>query len=145
MHRDYVTGRQKRHPLEAYRWRGAVKPTAISVSAESVLELTDQLWDNEVGEAFNTLTLSQTATVLRSNPTGSVIELTDTAGVSVVRKRSASSVIELKQSVSFSIVRADVLYKYHPYIGEGMTDAPTPPPATLAGPLAGVTDPFKLV
>ena len=142
-----ITSRAGRSVIPLRHTAGAVrvKPTAISVSAESVLELTDQLWDNEVGEAFNTLTLSQTATVLRSNPTGSVIELTDTAGVSVVRKRSASSVIELKQSVSFSIVRADVLYKYHPYVGEGATDAPTPPPATLAGPRAGVTDPFKLV
>ena len=117
-----------------------IKTTAISVSGESVLELVDQSWKNEVGEAHTVLSLAQTATGLRSNPTGSVIQLTDSAGVSVVRKRSASSTIELKQSVTYSIVRADVLYKYRPYIGEGASDAPTPPAATLSGPVAGVTD-----
>ena len=110
-----------------------IKTTAISVSGESVLELVDQSWKNEIGEAISSLTLSQTAVGFRSNPTGSVIHLTDAAGVSVVRKRSASSVLELKQSVTFTLVRPDVTYQYRPFIGEGPTEAPTPPPATLPG------------
>ena len=121
-----------------------IKSTSISVSAESALDLSDQAWKNEIGEARSSLHLMQSATVFRGNPTSSVIELTDTAGVSVVRKRSACSVLELKQSVAYSIVRADVLYKYHPYVGEGGTGAPTPPPATLTGPVEGVTTTFQL-
>ena len=110
-----------------------IKSTAIAVSAENVLDLTDQSWKNEVGEARSVLRMSQSATLYRANPTSSVIQLTDTAGVSVTRKRSASSVIELKQSVTYSIVRPDVLTSYRPFIGEGPTGAPTPPPATLPG------------
>ena len=49
-----------------------IKTTAISVSGESVLELVDQSWKNEVGEAILAyLTLSQTAVGFRLNPTGS--------------------------------------------------------------------------
>ena len=126
---------------------GAVRiaSTAIDVSATNVLELTDRLWKNEVGDAISSIALSQAAVAQRCKPIGSVVELMDSAGVSVVRKRSASSVLELRQSVSFSIVRGDLAYKYHPFIGEGDPGSPTPPPAALAGPLAGVTVPFQLL
>jgi hypothetical protein len=126
---------------------GAVRivSTAIDVSAASALELTDRLWKNEVGKCLSSIALSQAAVAQRCKPIGSVVELVDSAGVSVVRKRSASSVLELRQSVSFSIVRGDLAYKYHPFIGEGGPGSPTPPPAALAGPLAGVTVPFQLL
>ena len=117
-----ITGR-----AGAYR----IKADAKSASAENALDLSDQCWKNEVGSAWTHIPFSQTATIQRANPTTTAIELTDTAGVSVVRKRSVTSTLELKQSVAYSIYRREYLYEYHPFVGEGPSDAPTPPPATL--------------
>jgi len=122
-----------------------LRSSAIAVSAESTIELADQSWKNETGEAQSQIALLQSAVAHRSNPTVTAIELTDTAGVSIVRNRTAVSTLELKQSVSFSLVRSDVAYQYRPFIGEGAADAPPPPSATLAGPLTGITDSFRLV
>ncbi len=122
-----------------------LRSSAIAVSAESTIELSDQSWKNETGEALSQISLLQTAVAYRSNPTVTTIELADAAGVSIVRKRTAVSTLELKQSVSFSLVRSDVAYQYRPFIGEGAADAPMPPSATLAGPLIGITDSFRLM
>ena len=122
-----------------------LRSSAIAVSAESTIELADHSWKNETGEAQSQITLLQSAVAHRANPTVTAIELTDTAGVSIVRNRTAVSTLELKQSVSFSLARSDVAYQYRPFIGEGATDAPTPPSATLAGPLTGITDSLRLV
>ncbi len=122
-----------------------LRSSAIAVSAESTIELANHSWKNETGEALSQIALLQSAVAHRSNPTVTAIELTDTAGVSIVRNRTAVSTLELKQSVSFSLVRSDVAYQYRPFIGEGAADAPTPPSATLAGPLTGITDSFRLM
>ena len=109
----------------------ALRSDAIGASAESTIVLTDQSWNNVVGEAASHIGLSQSAIVQRANPTISQITLTDSAGVTVARKRTASSVLELKQAVTYSLIRPDVVFIYRPFIGEGPVGAPTPPPATL--------------
>jgi hypothetical protein len=72
------------------------------------------------------------------------LELASEATTSIIRGCSAASALTLVQSVTFSILKGGVQYQYHPFIGEGAPNAPAPPPATLAGPLEGVTVPFQL-
>lgn len=122
-----------------------VASDAIMVSAENTISLSDQARKNVVGDAITQISFTQGAIATRSNPTVSQITVTNVASVSVVRKRIASSTLVLKQAVSYSLLRSDVSYQYRPFVGAGESSSPTPPPTTLSPPLAGVTDPFKLL
>ena len=62
-----------RQQAGAYR----LKTTAVAVSAENLLELTDQSSRNGTGDAVSRLTLSQAAVGYKANPTGSVLQMTD--------------------------------------------------------------------
>ena len=143
--RQRVSGTRHSIPLRQTASVVRVKAAAIDLAAESVLELSDSGRKSEVGDATDHLVLSQLAAVDRCKPLGSELELTDLAGVGVIRNRGAGSAITLHQSVAFSLVRSDVLWQYRPFVGEGAADAPSPPPATLTGPMEGVTAPFQLV
>ena len=87
--RTISTARKARSVIPVRQQAGAyrLKTTAVAVSAENLLELTDQSWRNGTGDAVSRLTLSQAAVGYKANPTGSVLQMTDSAGVSVVRKR----------------------------------------------------------
>ena len=143
--RDRASGIHHAIPLRQAASVVRVKATAIELSADNVVELSDSGHKNAVGDATDHLALMQTALVDRCKPLGSELELTDLAGVGVVRNRGAGSVITLRQSVAFSLVRSDALWQYRPFVGEGAADAPSPPPATLTGPMEGITAPFQLV
>jgi hypothetical protein len=120
------------------------KPTAINLSAGSTIELADEVDKNQATSASTWLTLFETAAADICKPLQSELELTSEAATSAVRRLIADSALTLAQSVTFSILKEGVQYQYHPFIGEGVPDAPLPPPATLTGPLEGVTAPFQL-
>jgi hypothetical protein len=122
-----------------------VKPTAINLSAENIIALIDGVDKNQAASASTWLAFSQTAAIDTCKPLESELELTSEAAASIVRKCSAASALTLTQSVTFTIVKGDIQYQYHPFIGEGSPNAPAPPPATLAGPLEGITTPFQLL
>jgi len=122
-----------------------VKSTAISVSAESVLELLGEIRTNQLGNAGNWLAFTQTASVDKCKPARSALELAAEAAVTRSGQRGADSAINLSQSATYYLVSAGILQRYRPFVGAGAPGAPTPPPLTLDGPLPGVTAPFQLV
>jgi len=122
-----------------------IKPNAISVSAESVLELLGEVRPNKTGDAGHWLAFTQTATVDKCKPARSALELAGEAAVSLSSRRGADSTLNLRQSATYYLVSAGILQRYHPFVGAGAPDAPTPPPVELEGPRPGVTAPFQLV
>jgi hypothetical protein len=111
-----------------------VKPIAIDVSAESVLELLGEIRPNQTGDTGNWLAISQTAIVDKCKTTKSTMALTGHASVARSGPRGAASALDLRQAATFSIVFAGVRQQYHPFVGEGSPGAPTPPPVTVDPP-----------
>lgn len=122
-----------------------VKPTAINVSAESVLELLGEVRPNKTGDVRHWLAFTQAATVDKCKPARSALELAADATVARSGQRDADSALSLQQSATYYLVSAGVLQRYHPFVGAGAPGAPTPPPLELEGPRSGVTVTFQLV
>ncbi len=122
-----------------------VKPTAVNVSAESVLGLLGEIRPNKTGDVGHWLAFTQSATVDKCKPARSALELAAEAGAGWTGPRDADSALDLRQSATYSLVSAAVLQWYRPFIGAGHADHPEPPPAALAAPLDGITAPFQLV
>jgi hypothetical protein len=121
-----------------------VKPTAIEVSAESVLELLGEVGTrNQTGEAGNWLLLSQNASVDRCRVAKSALDLTTEAAVLLNVSRGAASALNLRQAAAYSIVFGGVLQQYNPFVGAGAAGSPTPPPMTI-GPTEHTPIPFRL-
>jgi len=133
------------HPIPLSQSASAVrvKPTAIAVSAESVLELLGEVRVSPTGGAGNWLTLHQAAAVDRCKLVRSALDLTQTAAVLVSVPRGAASALGLTQAATYSIVSRGSLQQYTPFVGEGPGGAPTPPSVTL-GPPEHVALPFQL-
>jgi hypothetical protein len=51
----------------------------------------------------------------------------------------------LAHSLAYAIAGNAVLQQYHPFVGEGVLGAPTPPPVALPVPTEHVTTPFQLL
>jgi len=122
-----------------------VKPTAINVSAESVLELLGEIRPNKTGDVGHWLAFTQTAAVDKCKPARSALELAAEAAVARSGQRGAASPLSLHQSATYYLVSAGVLQRYHPFVGAGALGAPTPPLLEVEGPRPGVTVSFQLV
>lgn len=122
-----------------------VKPTAINVSAESVLELLGEIRPNQVGDAGHWLILQQAATADKCKLVRSTLDLAAEAAAAHSGPRGAASALSLHQAATYYLVSAGILQRYHPFIGAGAPGAPTPPPVELEGPRPGVTASFQLV
>ena len=122
-----------------------IKSTAIALSAQSVLDLLGEIRTNETGDAGNWLVLAHTAAADRCKPAGSALELTAEAMAARVGPRGADSALNLRQSATYYLVSSGILQRYHPFVGEGASESPAPPPLELEGPRPGVTVPFQLV
>jgi hypothetical protein len=118
-----------------------VRPNAVSVSAESILDLLGRIRLNPTGEAGNWLTLGQSAAVDKCKLVKTTLSLADEAAVLVSVGREAASALGLSQAATYSIVSRGVLDQYHPFVGEG--SGPTPPAVTI-GPPEHVALPFQL-
>jgi hypothetical protein len=120
-----------------------VKPTAISVSAESVLDLLGEVRLNQTGGAGNWLALGQSATVNKCKIVRSVLDLSQAAAVLVSVPRGAASALSLQQAAAYTIVSRGALQRYSPFVGAGADGSPTPPPPLLEAP-EHVALPFQL-
>jgi hypothetical protein len=121
-----------------------VKPNAINVSAESVLELLGEVRPNKTGDVGHWLAFTQTAIVDKCKPARSALELAAEAAVARSGPRGAASALGLHQSATYYLVSAGILQRYHPFVGEGTLGSPTPP-LEVEGPRPGVTVSFQLV
>jgi hypothetical protein len=120
-----------------------VKPSAISVSAESVLDLLGEVRINQTGGAGNWLALGQSATVNKCKVVRSVLDLSQEAAVLVNVPRGAASALGLQQAATYTIVSRRALQQYNPFVGAGADQSPTPPPPLLEAP-EYVALPFQL-
>ncbi len=120
-----------------------VKPTAISLSAESVLELLGEVHPSPTGDTGNWLAFSQTATVDKCKTTQSALTLAACAVAERSGPRGAASALDLGQAVSYSITFAGVRQQYHPFVGTGAAGAPMPPAVTVGTPAPSEL-PFQL-
>jgi hypothetical protein len=120
-----------------------VKPTAISLSAESVLELLGEVHPSPTGDTGNWLSLAQAATVDACKTTQSTLTLASQATAAHSGPRGAASVLVLDQAVSYSIVLSGIRQQYHPFVGTGAGGAPTPPAVTIGTPAPSEL-PFQL-
>jgi hypothetical protein len=111
-----------------------IRADAIDLSAESTLELLGEIRANQMGEGHDWLIVSQSATVDKCRPAKSVLSLTGTAVVSLSVPRGALSALTLTQAAAYSIVSRGVLQQYRPFVGQGASGSPTPPPVTIAPP-----------
>lgn len=121
-----------------------VRADGIDCEAESVLSLTQQVWNSIAPSASSKLALSQSATATTSRAALSELSTLDVAAqVVVIRGVLASNGLELQQAVSFIFEKSDTLCTYSPFIGSSSDpNAPAPPPATY--PAAGGTPGFRL-
>ena len=120
-----------------------VKPTAISLSAESVLELLGEVHPSPTGDSGNWLVFSQTATVDQCKTTQSALALIGQAAAALSGPRGAASALVLGQAVSYSIALSGIREQYHPFVGTGADGSPTPPAVTVGTPAPGEL-PFQL-
>ena len=112
------------------------EPGGIFVSAVNTLDLDQNAWITQLGQAASALSLTQSATVQKGPQLGSQLDLGQAAGVTVVRNRAVDSEMGLEQAATYILVKhgAVELFDYAP--------AGLPP---LQGPFPGVTSPFSLI
>jgi hypothetical protein len=122
-----------------------LKAGAIDLSAESVLNLDQDLFQNTTASAQTWIGLDQAAVGHASKLAEGVLSLTDAAVVTVSRDLSASNTLDIGQSFTYWMVDGGALTQYRPFVGAGAPGLPTPPKATLDGPVPGVTVPFQLL
>lgn len=127
-------------PLQHMASAVRVKPTAIEVSAESVLELLGEVRINPTGTAGDWLVIQQQAAVEKCKRVRSTLALSQEAAVIVSVPRVAASILGLTQAATYSIVSRGSLQNYTPFSGEGPV---TPPPVVLEAP-EYVSLPFQL-
>jgi hypothetical protein len=134
-------------PSQSTGW-SRVAVDGISASAENTLSLTQYAYITELADAVSTLTLTQSVTVDACKPADSELALTQSATVEVVRGRTCESTLALSQAASYVLIKSTgvQLCQYAPMVGANDDpDAPTPPSATLQGPMDGILVPFQLV
>ena len=125
----------------------------INATATSALQTTTQEVDPSGPSTFDVITgLQDQASAEKVEPAyypqvyaveaESDFTFSDSPGRLLVAQRSAESTITLTQSLTYGYETIGIRFQYHPLIGEGASDSPSP---TLAGPMSGVTVPFQLV
>ena len=134
VYRPLAAAVQQPIPLVQSAFVVQVKPTAISLSAESVLELLGEVHPSPTGDSGNWLVFSQTATVDQCKTTQSALALIGQAAAAHSGPRGATSALSLGQAISYSIVLSGIRQQYHPFVGEGVEGAPTPPSVTVEPP-----------
>ncbi len=121
--------------------------TGISASASSQINWTQRAIPEAIEESVtSTLVLSQTAVGVAGKPGVSVLSLSGVAAVTVDRGITSVSTLGLQQSTTYTLIIGSTRCQYSPFVGDSSdSDAPTPPPAEIDGPMAGIQVPFQLV
>jgi len=121
--------------------------TGISASASSSLSFSHKAIPKAIEESTtSTLVLSQTAVGVAGKPSISILSLTGVAAVTIDRGLASISTLGLQQSTTYTLILGSTRWQYSPFVGDSSdSDAPTPPPAEIGGPMAGIQVPFQLV
>lgn len=121
--------------------------TGISVSASSQINWTQKAIPKAIEESVtSTLVISQTAIGLAGKPGVSVLSLSGVAAATIDRGVASVSTLGLQQSTTYTLILGSTRCQYSPFVGDSSDpDAPTPPPAEIDGPMAGIQVPFQLV
>jgi len=121
--------------------------TGISASASSQINWTQKAIPEAIEESVtSTLVLSQTAFGVAGKPGVSVLSLTGVAAATIDRGLASVSTLGLQQSTTYTLILGSTRCQYSPFVGDSSDpDAPTPPPAEINEPLAGIQVPFQLV
>jgi hypothetical protein len=144
----HIGGQSVEHILSFHQEVGLihVKASGTSLSASSTLSLTQSAIVSLTADATSTLVLTQSAVGKASRQADTQLDLTHEASVNVVQGFVATTTIDLNQAATYYLITASTPHQYSPFVGESTDpNAPTPPPETLTGPLAGIQVPFQLV
>lgn len=121
--------------------------TGISASASSSISFNQRAIPEAIEESVTSiLVLSQTATGDAGKPGVSVLSLIGIAVATIDRGITSVSTLGLQQSSTYTLIFGSTRCQYSPFVGDSSDpDAPTPPPAEIDGPMAGIQVPFQLV
>jgi hypothetical protein len=121
-----------------------VKPDAIDVTAEAVLTIDCGAAKNQYGSALAWVLLDAEALVDKCSVVVAAISPNAAATVTHTTAQTAAVAIDTEVSVAYVVESAGIEFEYHPFVGAGADDAPTPPATTPPAVLA-TTIPFQLV
>jgi hypothetical protein len=121
--------------------------SGTDVSASSTISFSQHAVPDAIEEsATSSLALTQSAVGLAGKPGSTPLELTQVAAFTIERGISASSPINFLQSTTFTLIIGTTTCQYSPFVGDSSDpDAPSPPPAAIDGPMAGIQVPFQFV
>ncbi len=121
--------------------------TGTSASASSAISFTQKAIPEAIEESTTSvLVLSQAAIGDAAKPGQSTLTFTQAASTTIDRGLATTTTLELQQSVTFTLIIGTTRHQYSPFVGDSSDpNAPSPPPATVNGPMAGIQVPFQLV
>jgi hypothetical protein len=131
--------------LQAHANGVVIRANAIQCDASVGITFETNPAPTKLGGATEWLWLGAIASSDVSKPAVSSLELDALAIARCTRGRSLGVALSLANALLFTESGGDYVRQYHPFIGSGVSGLPTPPAATLAGPLAGVDSAFMLV
>lgn len=130
------------HSTNAY----AALASGTSASASSTLSFSDSAKEAIEASSTSTLVFSQAATGDAAKPSSSTLSLTQTASSTIDRGLLTTTTLGLTQSTTYTLIIGSTVCQYSPFVGDSSdSNAPDPPPATIDGPMVGISVPFQLV
>lgn len=123
-----------------------IRADGTDVGAASTLNISQEARFVETGWGETSLVINQQVDVLAGRPGNSLLEITQEAVVNISQGISSASQVEIREAATFTLNPSTVVNQYSPFIGASTDpNAPTPPPASLQGPLPGLETPFQLL
>ncbi len=130
-------------PLFVSAAKVRVKPDAIDVSADATLSLNCAAAKNQYGSALAWVLLDAEASVDKCSVVVAAVMPVASASVTHTTAQAATASIDTEVSVTYVIESSGIEFEYHPFVGAGAEDAPTPPSTTPPATL-DTTIPFQL-
>lgn len=120
--------------------------SGIDVSASSQINFSHHAATAIEVSTTSALALTQSAVGHTAKPGSTLLELVQVAAYEIERGITASSSIVFLQSATFTLILGSTTCQYSPFVGDSSdSDAPTPPPAAIDGPMVGIQVPFQFV
>lgn len=123
-----------------------VKASGSFVNAFDSLTITQDARPSKTGVAASTLVFTHTATAQAGRLAEARVVLSQAAASTIDRGCSVETTLGVRQAAAYTLILASTRSQYSPFVGESTDpNAPSPPPASLHGPMAGIQVPFQLV